>query len=110
MLLPLLSALGLVVGRDALASAAGAVHPLPRWRPTWQLNRSTMLQPCNYSGFFDPEFSARFGVVSYDWSNAKQQWANQHPMDCEERLLEQARMTKAHARSLGIDQQVWVYR
>jgi hypothetical protein len=31
-------------------------------------------------------------------------------MDCQERLLEQARMTKAHARSLGIEQKVWVYR
>ena len=104
--LPLLSALGLLVGRDALASAAGAVHPLPRWRPTWQLNRSTMLQPCNYSGYFDPEFSARFGVVSYDWSNAKQQWANRQPMDCEERLLEQARRTK----EANPATKVWLYR
>ena len=55
-----------------------------------------------------------------DWSNAKEMWANPQKwggglaadgkMDCEERLLEQAKMTKAHAKSLGIDQKVWVYR
>jgi hypothetical protein len=31
-------------------------------------------------------------------------------MDCQERLLEQARMTKERAASLGIEQKVWVYR
>lgn len=31
-------------------------------------------------------------------------------MDCQERLLEQARMTKQRAASLGIEQKVWVYR
>ena len=53
-----------------------------------------------------------------DWSNAKEMWANPQKwggglaadgkMDCEERLLEQAKMTKAHAKSLGISQKVWV--
>ena len=36
--------------------------------------------------------------------------ADDGKMDCQERLLEQAKMTKAHARSLGIEQRVWVYR
>jgi hypothetical protein len=76
--------------------------------------------PCNYSGYFDYKIAGRFAVVDYDWSNAKEMWANpgRHggglsadgKMDCEERLLQQAAMTKAHAKSLGIDQQVWVYR
>jgi len=53
-----------------------------------------------------------------DWSNAKEMWANPQKwggglaadgkMDCEERLLEQAKMTKQHAKSLGISQKVWV--
>jgi len=30
----------------------------------WLLNRSTIAQPCNYSGWFDPELAAQFGVVS----------------------------------------------
>ena len=76
--------------------------------------------PCNYSGYFDYKIAGRFAVVDYDWSNGKEMWANPQQyegglaadgkMDCEERLLEQAKMTKAHAKSLGIDQQVWVYR
>ena len=32
--------------------------------------------------------------MQYDWSNSKTQWAAAKPMDCEERLQEQARMTK----------------
>ena len=30
----------------------------------------------------------------YDWSNAKAQWVDAQPMDCEERLLTQAMFTK----------------
>ena len=38
-----------------------------------------------------PSRGAEFGIVSYDWSNAKAQWAAEKPMDCEERLQTQAR-------------------
>ena len=31
--------------------------------------RSTIVQPCNYSGWFDPDLAASFGVVSFDWAN-----------------------------------------
>ena len=34
------------------------------------------------------------GFVDYDWSNAKQLWANAKPMDCQERLVTQASSTK----------------
>ena len=51
--------------------------------------------PCNDSGYFDADFAATFGVVDFDWSNAKQLWANTKPMDCQERLITQARMVKA---------------
>ena len=44
--------------------------------------------------------------MSYDWSNAKAQWAAAKPMDCEERLLSQAKMTKAQSK----DTKVFVYR
>jgi hypothetical protein len=44
--------------------------------------------------------------VSYDWSNAKAQWAASKPMDCEERLLQQATMTK----QLNPASHVFVYR
>ena len=50
---------------------------------------------CNGSGWSSPERGAAFGIVSYDWSNAKKEWAAAKPMDCEKRLQTQARMTKA---------------
>ena len=62
--------------------------------------------PCNNSGMFDPKFGGRFGAVSYDWSNAKQLWANAKPMDCERLLHKQAMLTKAH----NPKSKTWVYR
>ena len=53
---------------------------------------------CNGSGWSSPELGAQFGIVSYDWSNAKTQWAAAKPMDCEKRLQTQARMTIQIAR------------
>ena len=56
------------------------------------------LRPCNFSGFYDFDvFPAlgRFGVVDYDWSNAKQHWDNQDPMTCQSSLAEQAAKNKA---------------
>ena len=31
--------------------------------------------PCNDSGFHDVQEAVQYGIVSYDWSNAKQLWA-----------------------------------
>ena len=59
------------------------------------LSMSTITMTCNGSGWSSPERGAQFGIVSYDWSNAKVQWAAAKPMDCEKRLQTQARMTKA---------------
>lgn len=57
-----------------------------------------------------PQFNATvggwFGVISYDWSNAKAQWAAAKPMDDEELLVAQAAMTKA----VSPDARVFVYR
>lgn len=50
---------------------------------------------CNSSGWFNASLAAQFGVVTFDWSNAKAQWANAKPMDCQERLITQAERTKA---------------
>jgi hypothetical protein len=36
----------------------------PRWTPTYDMARSTIIQPCNESGLLDPELMSRFGVVS----------------------------------------------
>jgi hypothetical protein len=68
---------------------------LPKWTPTWDMRSSTMLYTCNHSGFHNASYAAQFGVVSYDWSNAKQSWAQDHPMTCEEALTKQAEMVLA---------------
>lgn len=87
----------------AVSAASGAQ---PKWAPTWDMASSTLFMPCNYSGFLDPSISAKWGVVDFDWSNAKGAWTRQHPMDCEERLVAQADLV----RSANPDAKVWVYR
>jgi len=52
--------------------------------------------PCNDSGFYDPAQSGKFGIADFDWSDAKQIWANAKPMSCEEVLVTQASMVKAY--------------
>lgn len=66
----------------------------PPWPPTYNMSESLITMQCNSSGLSNPFRGAQFGIVSYDWSNAKAQWATSKPMDCEERLVEQAVMTK----------------
>ncbi|KAJ9455680.1 hypothetical protein DIPPA_19595 [Diplonema papillatum] len=81
-----------------LASAAVAFLPAqnPQWAPTYNMSMSSLSMVCNYTGMSDPKLGGSFGIASYDWSNAKPQWANQKPMDCEERLVQQADMTKKY--------------
>ena len=49
---------------------------------------------------------AKFGLVDYDWSNAKKTWANQSPMDADGMLVKQAARNKAANPSA----KVFVYR
>jgi hypothetical protein len=69
------------------------------------MRESTISMQCNGSGWSNATRGSEFGIVSYDWSNAKAQWAATKPMDCEERLLTQAQMTKASG-----GKHVFVYR
>lgn len=88
LLLPLLLAL------QPLAPSAVAVP----WPPTYAMNRSTFVYQCNYSGVTDVSpgsIISRFGLVAFDWSEAKDVWAQEAPMTCEETLLAQARALKA---------------
>jgi hypothetical protein len=90
-----------------LAGAGATIPPHnPPWAPTYNMSMSTLTMQCNSSGWSSPERGAAFGIVSYDWSNAKKQWAAAHDMDCEERLQTQARLTKA----TNPDSNVFVYR
>ena len=80
--------------------------PLPPWNATWDLARSTAIQPCNTSGFYDPEFAAKWGLVSFDWSNAKDLWLAQTPHTCEELLVEQCHKVK----QINPETKCFVYR
>jgi hypothetical protein len=53
------------------------------------------------SGHYNPQVAAKFGIVDFDWSNEKDEWINDSPMTCKERLLEQARVIKA-INTLGV--------
>lgn len=83
-----------------------AVGQLPTMKPTWQMNLSTIVMPCNNSGFTDPSRTAGFGIVDFDWSNSKAQWAKAKPMNDEELLMKQVQMTTEATPYTT----VWVYR
>lgn len=67
----------------------------PSWPQSWALANSTAIYACNYSGLLEPSFIKQFAFVQLDWSNGKDIWANQHPMDAESLLVAQAAAIKA---------------
>lgn len=100
----ILPVLVFIVGAAAASDRKTTV--LPPWPPTYVLNASTILMACSYPGFLNLTNVARFAIIDLDWSNAKQLWANAHPMTCEEALVEQAAAIKA----VNPAARVWVYR
>ena len=40
-------------------------------KQTWMMNASTIIMPCNNTGFTDPASTAGWGIVDFDWSNSK---------------------------------------
>lgn len=97
----------LVAAIAGSVSSSSPPKPLvPPWPATWQMNLSTIIQPCNDSGPFDPAFGSKFGVADYDWSNMKQVWVNSKPMDCEKLLVTQAELN----RKLNPKSRAFVYR
>lgn len=89
---------GLLVG-----SVAGQVPNRP---PSWLMNESTIIMPCNETGFTDPASTKGWSIVDFDWSNAKEIWAKNKPMNDEELLFQQVQMTT----SASPETTVWVYR
>ena len=81
-------------------------NPGKSWAPTWDMSMSTVMMPCNTSGWFDPSLAAQYGIADFDWSNARAMWANQRPMDDGARLITQAAMVKA----ANPKTHVWIYR
>ena len=84
--------LGLLLGLGAVAAQLGipSVCPYP---VTWDMAKSTIIMPCNESGLTDPQSTVGWGIVDFDWSNAKTIWAAAKPMNCEEMLVEQVKQT-----------------
>jgi hypothetical protein len=78
--------------------AVPAYPPLaPPFPNTWKLNGSTIIHTSNLSGWTDTAMAAKYGVVSFDWNNAKAIWlkSNRRESTCEATLIEQARRVKA---------------
>jgi hypothetical protein len=75
------------------------------------MNKSTIIMPCNNTGFTDPKTTLGWGIVDFDWSNGKGKgtadgWVKHKPMDDEEMLFKQVQMTTAATKGTT----VWVYR
>ena len=75
------------------------------------MKRSTVLYTCNNTGMHDVSHAIKYGTVVYDWSNAKQIWANAHPMTSQELITVQAEAVLAADPGVeGYNPRVWAYR
>eukprot|EP01052_Picozoa_sp_SAG31_P025411 SAG31_NODE_2226_length_6149_cov_9.156198_3_plen_279_part_00 len=101
LLLPPPSSLRGVAGQQGRPTVPGPNYPC-----TYQLNRSTIIMPCNYSGLTSAASITGWGIVDFDWSNAKAIWARAKPMNCEEMMLEQVH----RAANASPGSMYWVYR
>ena len=54
-----------------------AVNRLPDAPARYQMNRSTIIMPCNNSGYMDPHRTAAWSIIDFDWSNGKAIWTKQ---------------------------------
>ena len=50
----------------ASAIAAVAAAQVPNKTPTYQLNQSTIIMPCNNSGFTDPQTTVGWSIIDFD--------------------------------------------
>lgn len=82
------------------------VGRLPNKPPRYQMNQSTIIMPCNNSGYMDPQRTVGWSIIDFDWSNGKAIWTKHRPMDDEVILQNQVKLSTSS--SLG--QTVWVYR
>jgi hypothetical protein len=78
----------------------------PPWQPTWDLAQSTIAMAIDPDSPYNQTLAAGFGILSFDWSTEKALWVNSRPMDCEEKMLEEAKITKTN----NPDSHVFVYR
>ena len=83
-----------------------AASALPPWPATYVLNASTIIMPCSFTNKTDPSSVANWGITDFDWSNDLDEWSAAVPMDTDERLLAQVKLSKA----ANPTQRVWIYR
>ena len=50
----------------ALTLASSVLAQLPPYKQTWQLNESTIIMPCNYSGYTDPQSTAGWKYIDFE--------------------------------------------
>ena len=82
---------------------------VPTWPATWQMNASTIIMPCNYTGYQVPKTVADWGITDFDWSNNLAGWSSSTPMDNDERQLIQVKMIKEDPLTPKY-KKVWIYR
>jgi hypothetical protein len=84
----------------ACRPGSGPCNPKPRWKPTYNMSESTSMQVCNFSGYQNPSSIRKWGLVDFDWENARGDlvadgWSKTIPMDCGERMTKQVDMMLA---------------
>ena len=82
---------------------------LQDWK--WHGFPPNFVYTCNKTGVHNVSEAIRYGVAAYDWSNAKELWANAQPMDADRMLTKQAELVLAADPGIeGEQPRVWVYR
>jgi hypothetical protein len=88
--------LALLLGRQC---AHGSIPP---WPPTYRMNFSTIIMPCDESGLppapFPPAQAATWGWSFNTWVNGMYAWARDAPEDCDEVQVSQSVATAAIGR------------
>ena len=49
-----------------LCIVSTAASSVPKWEPTYNMSLSTIVMPCNFSGYTDAALAAKFGIVDFD--------------------------------------------
>ena len=97
--------------RGLMGDNVGTLPPnaiaVPRSAPDYQMNHSTIIMPCNNSGYTNPATTASWSIIDFDWSNGKALWTKSRPMNDEEVLQKQIELSTSHAEP---GQTVWTYR
>lgn len=103
LLLPMPSAVcssDYMYARSAATSSPTPTPLVPKWPPTYNLQRSLAAMPCNESGWSNAAEFAKIGIVTYDMNNAHDVWEATIPSSPEEVLEKQCAKTKAVSKAV----------